>query len=371
MKLRGIVFVAVCISCGSNGGTNGDGQGGQQGGGGGGMNQGGTGAAAAGGNQGTGGSQATGGVNQGVSGPAHYFPAGNPWTVDVSNSNVDPQSGRIIAWLDGQGFGYGRFQIDFSIDLLHADASTPKKAFTPTRDFFTPDCDPVPVPLPVGGNIEGNDGYACKADPSGDCHLLVMDDTAKKLYEMWRADVTGDVFRGGCLAVWDLTKVYPPDGRGEQCSSADAAGFPIAPLLFNADEVAAGKVEHAIRFILPNERMREGQYVRPATHGTRATTGPADAPPYGVRLRLRKDYPLATLPNNGARTVAKALQTYGMLLADGGNIALTAQSDRHTKAKWDGLLGPRDLAAIKPRDFEVISMGTPIALTLDCKRNPL
>lgn len=105
----------------------------------------------------------------------------------------------------------------------------------------------------------------------------------------------------------------------------------------------------------------------PATHGTN-TTGPAGAPHYGVHLRLRSDYPVASLPTEGARVVARALQRYGMFHADGGNIALTAQSDRHTAAKWNGLLGPRDLAALDVEDFEVIDHGPPIPLTFDCVR---
>jgi hypothetical protein len=62
------------------------------------------------------------------------------------------------------------------------------------------------------------------------------------------------------------------------------------------------------------------------------------------------------------------MQKYGMYHADGGNIALTAQSDRHTTAKWSGLLGPTDLAALKVTDFEVIDHGAPITLTYDCAR---
>jgi len=187
---------------------------------------------------------------------------------------------------------------------------------------------------------------------------------------MWRADIRGSDFRGGCLAVWDMTRVYPPSGRGEQCTSADAAGYPIAPLLFTADEVAAGSIDHAIRFILPNARIRSGVYVHPATHGTRSTSGPGEAPPYGARLRLRADYPLDRLPNAGARVVARAMQRYGILLSDGGNIALTARSDRSTTAKWSGLLGPRDLDALRPGDFAMIEAGERIPLTLDCVRNP-
>ena len=286
---------------------------------------------------------------------------------DVTNAATSPSSAAMIASLRAAG-GWGngdRMHIDFSFDVLGADASTPMRTFTPTADFFEPDCDHVPVPVPVNGNVEGETGYACTTD--GDCHLIVHDKSAGKLYEMWRADINGATFDGGCLAVWDTKATYGETLRGEQCTSADAAGFPIAPLLFTADEVAAGEIGHAIRFILPNNRIRRG-YVRPATHGT-DTTGGSAAPPYGVHLRLRADYPVDSLPSVGARVVARALQKYGMYHADGGNIALTAQSDRYTTAKWDGLIAPQDLYALKVEDFDVIDEGAMITLTLDCVRN--
>jgi len=258
-------------------------------------------------------------------------------------------------------------QIDFSIEVLDATPATPDLTFQKTADFFEPDCDYAPVPVPPGGNLEGESGYQCASD--GDCHLIVADWRRQRLYEMWRANIVGSTFDGGCLALWDMTRVYPPSGRGEQCTSADAAGYPIAPLLFSADEVQAGAIDHAIRFILPNARIRQGVYVHPATHGTSAAKGPADAPPYGVRLRLRKDFPLETL-SPGARVVARAMQSFGMLLADGGNVALTARSDRHTSAKWAGLLGPLDLRSLQPSDFEMVEAGPRVKLTLDCVRNP-
>ena len=298
---------------------------------------------------------------------AAYFPPDAVWYRDVSVAALDPQSPAVVAYLDSVGWGLGRMQVDFSIEVLEAPAGTPLRSFTPTRDHFSPDCDLDPVPVPPGGTLEGEEGYECRGD--GDCHLIVADRSRMKLFEMWRADIRGDSFRGGCLAVWDMTRVYPPSGRGEQCTSADAAGFPIAPLLFDADEVVSGRVEHAIRFILPNARIRALAYVHPATHGTRATSGPPDAPPYGTRLRLRADYPLASLPNEGARTVARAMQRYGMLLSDGGQVALTARSDRFTRTKWAGLLGPLDLAGLKPRDFDMVAAGDRIPLTSACVRN--
>ncbi len=303
-----------------------------------------------------------------LGGRSRYFPGGF-FTEDVSAAPASPESASMIAALRAAG-GWGNgdvFQIDFSLDVLTDDGSTAPMPFERTADFFEPDCDVAPVPLPAGGHLEGEDGYACTGD--GDCHLLVFVPSARRLYEMWRANVQGGIFRGGCLALWDTGRVVGAEGRGPQCTSADAAGFPIAPLLFTADEVAAGEITHAIRFILPNDRVRMRSYVPPATHGTNTSGGPT-APSYGVHLRLRADYPLDALPNEGARTVARALQRYGMYHADGGQIALTAQSDRSSAARWDGLLGPRDLAALDVEDFEVIAHGPAVPVTFDCVRAP-
>ena len=302
---------------------------------------------------------------------AGYFPAGAIWCQDVSDAPTTADSATVVAWLEQAGWGNNdTFQIDFSIEVLEADASTPRLAFEATGDFYSPDCDWVEVPVPDGGAIEGEPGYECTSD--GDCHLIVAARDENRLYEMWRAHIVDGTFYGGCLAVWDMTLVYGDDGRGQGCTSADAAGFPIAPLLFTADEVAAGSIDHAIRFILPNANIRSLIYSAPATHSTNATSGPSEAPPYGVHLRLRADYPLEDLPSEGARVVARALQTYGMFLADGGQIALTAQSDRFTTAKWDGLLAPQDLVALRPMDFEVIDHGPLLDWsTVSCEREPL
>jgi hypothetical protein len=297
--------------------------------------------------------------------PGPFFSQAMFFNEDVSGVSPSPTSDTQIASLRAAG-GWGNgdvMQIDFSIDVLLADSTTPKRAFEPTDDFYEPDCDQVQLPIPPGGNVEGESGYACTGD--GDCHLLVFDADAGQLYEMWRANITTS-FQGGCLAVWD-TKISYGDGlRGEQCTSADASGFPISPMLFTADEVASGTIDHAIRFILPNDRPKRN-YTHPATHGT-DTSCDDNAPAYGVHLRLRADYPVDSLPSEGAKVVARAMQKYGMYHADGGNIALTARSDRYTTAKWDGLLEPRDLADLAVEDFDVIDHGPEIELTFDCTR---
>lgn len=302
--------------------------------------------------------------------PAAYFPPGAVWTQDISNAPLDPQSSVIINWLaNAGGWGTGRMRVDFGIRVLQAHADTPIVPFRKGQGWITPDSDDVSsLPMPVDGGIEGGEAYQCNIDDN-DCHLIVVDREHSKLYEAYQATLAGDALSANFLAVWDLSRVYPPTGRGDQCTSADAAGFPIAPLLFNADELATGGIHHAIRFILPNPRMRELVFVRPATHAG-GPKGPIAAPPYGAHFRLKASYDLTHL-KPAARIVARAMQRYGMFLADGGNIALTAQGDADTTAKYaDVNFDAHDLEALKVNDFEVVDGGARIPLTDNCVRNP-
>jgi serine/threonine-protein kinase len=84
---------------------------------------------------------------------------------------------------------------------------------------------------------------------------------------------------------------------------------------------------------------------------------------------LRADHPLDSLPNDAARTIARALQTYGMFLADGGNITLMGESDHFAETTWASLgLGSHDLMDIDPNDFEVLPYGEVHELTYECVR---
>ena len=117
-------------------------------------------------------------------------------------------------------------------------------------------------------------------------------------------------------------------------------------------------------------RIRRVSTGRPFTSNRSNVSGAEDAPPYGVRFRLRKDFPLESLPSDGARVVARALQIYGMFLADAGTLALTAQSDRFSPVKWDDVgVDSYSLSSIQVADMEVVDMGDPIDWSGNCERN--
>ncbi len=172
---------------------------------------------------------------------------------------------------------------------------------------------------------------------------------------------------------WDLTKSYPPNLRGDGCTSADAGGFPIAAMLFSADEVYAKEIPHAIRFILPNPRIRSGVYVHPGSHTTGATSGGAEAPPYGVRFRLRADFPgepaSPTAPGwwrrrwQGPRKVPRRRGQYR------ADLAADDTFTTHTRDFDVAVDSALACTAIQVSDMEVVDMGTPVPSS-DCVRNP-
>jgi len=323
------------------------------------------------------------------------FPPAAVWHQNITEAATHPQSSTMITSLVNLGgFGFGRMQIDFGMRIVHAAPGAPTRTiigFPAANEYYSPDCEPIGTAMPVPANaaIESSSNLSCDNN-NGDCHLLVVQENV--LYEAYRANASGSTgLQSQCLAIWKLDSVYQASNRGDHCTSADAAGFPIAPLLFNADEVYAatqitnGDLGHAIRFILPNARMASNDpapnttrripvYVRPASHAG-GPSGPPSTVPYGSRLRLRADFPVH-LYNAAAQVILRTMQRYGIVLSDGGNIALTAEDDLYTTHKWAELnINSRlfDQAVpgspVRVQDFSVIDTGDRVIETYDCVRN--
>jgi serine/threonine-protein kinase len=116
--------------------------------------------------------------------------------------------------------------------------------------------------------------------------------------------------------------------------------------------------------------MKNG-YVYPATHSTGVYNGNNSSAPMGARFRLKASFDESSLPSEGAKVVARGLKKYGMILADAGQYALTAESDANTSVKWSGLLSGSDLQNIHVSDFEVVDFGTVSQpSSMDCTRAP-
>ena len=172
--------------------------------------------------------------------------------------------------------------------------------------------------------------------------MLIVDRGTCKLYEMWNVRHTRRGWRAGSGAVWKMTSnALRPDGW----TSADAAGLPILPGLVRYPEVAAGVIDHALRFTAPQTR---DAHIYPARHDAGSGSS-ASLPPMGLRVRLKASFDLSQLSPQ-ARVVAVALQHYGMILADNGSPWYVSGAS-NKQFNDDDL---RTLNRITGRDLEVV-----------------
>ena len=172
---------------------------------------------------------------------------------------------------------------------------------------YADESDKGPYPIPANGPIEGQ-----PANTDGDRHALILDRDSCRLYELYALHRQGSGWAAGSGAIWNLrSNALRPAGW----TSADAAGLPILPGLARWDgDAATGAINHALRFTA--ERTQKA-YVWPARHYASSDTDPA-LPPMGLRVRLKASVDISTFPKQ-ARVVLRALQVYGMILADNGS----------------------------------------------------
>ncbi len=170
---------------------------------------------------------------------------------------------------------------------------------------YADESDRGPYPIPADVKIEGGAG----AD--GDRHALIVDRDRCKLYELFALRRQGGRWTAGSGAIWDLrSNRLRPAGW----TSADAAGLPILPGLARYDEVARGRIDHALRFTVSRTRRA---YVWPARHFASSATD-TSLPPMGLRVRLKRSFDISRFPAQ-SRVVLRALKEYGMIVADNGS----------------------------------------------------
>jgi len=232
------------------------------------------------------------------------FPATNPWNERVDTLPVAAGSGATVNAIGATGhlhpdFGSGLWDgASIGIPVTVVGKATPRS--TVSFDYAA-ESDKGPYPIPSGVKIEGG----------SDRHAILVDRDACKLYELYALTRTAKGWHAGSGAIWSLTSNQL---RPAGWTSADAAGLPILPGLARYDEVAAGRIDHALRFTVARTRRA---YVWPARHFASSLTD-ASLPPMGLRLRLKASFDIAGFPPQ-ARVVLQALKQYGMIVADNGS----------------------------------------------------
>jgi hypothetical protein len=169
----------------------------------------------------------------------------------------------------------------------------------------------------------------------GTCHL----------YELGRAFWRGTHWDATVGVNWNLRSNAL---RPLHYTSADAAGLPILPGLVRYDEVAAGAINHALRFTVA--RTQRG-FVLPATHYASSSTDPT-RPPMGLRFRLKATFNLSGF-HGQSLVILRALKKYGMMVADNGSNWFISGA---TDSRWNDT-DLNQMKTVPGSAFEVVDTG--------------
>jgi hypothetical protein len=250
------------------------------------------------------------------------FPADNHWNLRVDKLPVLPNSDAIVRSI-GAGdnmhadFGSGAYQ-GAPIGIPYVTVPRGQRR-VPVSFDYADESDRGRYPIPPRAPFEGGRGS------DGDRHVIVVDRSRCRLYELFDARLTceraahaslrcpsgGARWHAGSGAIFDLrsNRLRP---RGH--TSADAAGLAILPGLARYPEVRRGRIDHALRFTASRTRRA---FIYPARHFASSLTDP-DLPAMGQRLRLKAGFDISGFPRQ-SRIVLRALKRYGMILADNGS----------------------------------------------------
>jgi hypothetical protein len=268
------------------------------------------------------------------------FPANNPWNQRVDKLPVAANSAQLIAsiGLDSPvhaDFGSGKW--DGGPIGIPFDVVSNKTRLSHVSFEYADESNRVRYPIPPHVQIEGG------THATGDRHAILVNRSTCRLYELYDLQHTSHGWTAGSGAAWNLRSNHL---RPAGWTSADAAGLPIFPGLARWDEVSRGVIDHALRFTAPETRKA---YVYPARHYASDSDDPS-LPPMGLRVRLKAGVNIASFPPQ-ARAVLRALQHYGMILADNGSPwYISGAPNRH----WsnDAL---HTLGRLTGADFEVVN----------------
>lgn len=278
-----------------------------------------------------------------------FYSAASFWNRPIgANPAVDANSTAIIKaailpYARRSAFANGD---DWGIGLVKASA-TDKMYVVACLQFY---CNgPVSFRIPRGA-----------LPTTGSDHHLVVVEGDKEL-DMWNAtyNARSDAWSAGGRFVSDLYGWGANAAPGHPAGGAVAAGFSGMGGVVRPEEIAQGRIDHALSVTVPNPRTGS---VGPAT----ATDGTNQDPlsiPEGAHLQLDPDYDVAAQPwPSWEKTLAKALQTYGAYVSDnGGTVAFYGQTDANAgNEKWLTVGVPKNayLASLPWNRMRVLDLRT-------------
>jgi hypothetical protein len=261
---------------------------------------------------------------------SRLFSSQSPFNTPITRAApTDPRSLRylpgLVAAANDRGFTIAAY--DWSVPVYYPSRATPRRTVRLTAPgTHRRTLRNVPIP------------QVARPDTQADGTLMLLDRRSGCEFDFWQARREAD---GSWSASWGNAITMRGSGIFRDGASTRASGFALGAGLIFPGELRRGRIDHALYFSYPY--TKSGGPVAPATRSdgrleseTGKATGSPPLPvgalplPEGARLQLDPTLDLGAWKlRRWQRTIARALQRYGMILSDtGGAVGLAAASGR-------------------------------------------
>lgn len=242
------------------------------------------------------------------------FAATSPWNQRIiATPRLDARSPAVARSVAAERNGVAAFH--YGIPIYEADATTPARQVACTKAWGRSPFTGYTVRVPAG--VVPNRGNGS---------FLVLDWSARRTWEFWKAAWDGDRITAAWGGQIDL------DGNGTERPTPGHSGGSLLAGLIRVHEMRDGRIPHALAFGSCFAEQRGFRF--PAYQSDGAHVGD-DAIPVGGRIQLDPTLVLDAIPGltPGERIIARALQEYGAYcVGRSNNIGLLFFAERATDA---------------------------------------
>jgi len=264
------------------------------------------------------------------------FAASGPWNTRLPRTvPLAPNSAAIVQNLKldhDNYFGWNLNTDEYSTPIYRVGLYTPRKRWTFSDCLNLPELAPViadslaSVPTPDGMIVsKGTDESVTIYQPSTDTY-----------WDFWRAEQDA---QGNWSACWGgkIEHYSRNPGIFRNPLGATATGLPLGAFTIRIDELRRGHIDHALNIATVHTRANCDSW--PASRNDGNTEG-ADYPCEGQRFRLDPAFDVNTLLSPAARTIARAMQEYGLIVTDKAGALVTYAEDPRLEMARNGGTDP-------------------------------
>ncbi|GAB1821760.1 hypothetical protein [Herbidospora sp. RD11066] len=269
--------------------------------------------------------------------PTNGFAKWGPWNQKIPRHvTLAPNSQAIVnnIKLDKEQ-NYGSWAIntdEYSAPIYTVGRHTPRKKWRFSDCLGLPHLAPViadslrAVPTPPDLIVsKGTDASVAIYQPSTDTY-----------WDFWRAEKDA---QGNWSACWGgkIDNFSRNPGIFDNPLGATATGLPFGAFTIRIEELRRGYIDHALNIVTVRTRTDCNSW--PATRNDGYVDG-ADIPCEGQRFRLDPAFDISTLTSPAARTIARAMQEYGLIMTDKGGALVTYAEDPRPYMAANGGVDP-------------------------------